>query len=264
MAQSKTINMTAGSNRFELWFSQGDIGVTREVSLTQKGDYFEVPSGAEVRIVGTKPSGFGFNEEVTYDGHVVTITSTLEMTDEVGYIECEIRITKDGLRQGSVNGHLGIEKDPHPDGTVDGSAGEVIPELTRIMEQIHEDVSKAEVLQESEAWAVGQRDGVDVDEDDPTYHNNSKYYATGAAHSADLASGYEASAKEHKDDTQAALAEARLKLAAMEADLAAAIAAKEDAEAAAEAAAHSVTVEGNCSISILPTGQIREVWTTED
>ena len=30
---------------------------------------------------------------------------------------------------------------------------------------------------ESEAWAVGKRDGVDVITSDPVYHNNSKYYA---------------------------------------------------------------------------------------
>lgn len=29
----------------------------------------------------------------------------------------------------------------------------------------------------AEAWAVGQRDGVDVEQTDETYHNNSKYYA---------------------------------------------------------------------------------------
>ena len=29
----------------------------------------------------------------------------------------------------------------------------------------------------AEAWAVGTRDGVPVDSDDPAYHNNSKYYA---------------------------------------------------------------------------------------
>ena len=29
----------------------------------------------------------------------------------------------------------------------------------------------------SEAWAVGQRGGTDVPSTDPTYHNNSKYYA---------------------------------------------------------------------------------------
>lgn len=31
--------------------------------------------------------------------------------------------------------------------------------------------------EDSEAWAVGQRKGVDVSEDDVTYQNNSKYYA---------------------------------------------------------------------------------------
>ena len=31
---------------------------------------------------------------------------------------------------------------------------------------------------ESEAWAVGKRDGVDVITSDPVYHNNSKYYAS--------------------------------------------------------------------------------------
>lgn len=30
---------------------------------------------------------------------------------------------------------------------------------------------------DSEAYALGTRDGVDVEEDDPTYHNNSKYFA---------------------------------------------------------------------------------------
>ena len=31
--------------------------------------------------------------------------------------------------------------------------------------------------EDSEAWAVGKRDGTDVPSSDPTYHNNSKYYA---------------------------------------------------------------------------------------
>lgn len=37
---------------------------------------------------------------------------------------------------------------------------------------------------EAEAWAVGQRDGVDVPSTDETYHNNAKYYAQAAAQSA--------------------------------------------------------------------------------
>lgn len=37
---------------------------------------------------------------------------------------------------------------------------------------------------EAEAWAVGQRDGVDVPSTDETYHNNAEYYAEQAAQSA--------------------------------------------------------------------------------
>lgn len=37
--------------------------------------------------------------------------------------------------------------------------------------------SVLENAEDSEAWAVGQRDGVDVDPSDPAYHNNAKYWA---------------------------------------------------------------------------------------
>ena len=39
----------------------------------------------------------------------------------------------------------------------------------------------------AEAYAVGQRKGVDVEESDPTYHNNAKYYAEQASDSANAA-----------------------------------------------------------------------------
>lgn len=34
--------------------------------------------------------------------------------------------------------------------------------------------------EDAEAWAVGQRAGIDVEEDDETFHNNAKYYADAA------------------------------------------------------------------------------------
>ncbi len=40
---------------------------------------------------------------------------------------------------------------------------------------------------DSEAWAVGQREGVDVPDTDETYQNNSKYYSQQSANSADNA-----------------------------------------------------------------------------
>ena len=43
--------------------------------------------------------------------------------------------------------------------------------------------------EDSEAYAVGKRNGTDVSSDDPTYHNNSKYYAEQAGGSATAAAG---------------------------------------------------------------------------
>lgn len=46
--------------------------------------------------------------------------------------------------------------------------------LTNVQKSEHAAFNSAE---DSEAWAVGQRGGIDVQETDTTYHNNSKYYA---------------------------------------------------------------------------------------
>ena len=63
----------------------------------------------------------------------------------------------------------------------------------------------------SEAWAVGQKNGVDVPTTDPTYHNNSKYYAEQAAdhelnarQDMDSALNYKRAAEAAKDDAVSA------------------------------------------------------------
>lgn len=58
---------------------------------------------------------------------------------------------------------------------------DTIDEALRLVEQYRDEaVASAESAEsdasDSEAYAVGQRDGEDVDIDDPTYHNNAKYY----------------------------------------------------------------------------------------
>lgn len=64
--------------------------------------------------------------------------------------------------------------------------------------------------EDSEAYAVGKRDGVDVGNTDPTYHNNSKYYAGEAASSAGdasdsalAASGSASAADDSAEDSEA-------------------------------------------------------------
>ena len=51
--------------------------------------------------------------------------------------------------------------------------------------QIAVDVQDSASIKTAEAWAVGQRGGVDVQETDPTYHNNAKYYAEQAGENAE-------------------------------------------------------------------------------
>ena len=57
--------------------------------------------------------------------------------------------------------------------------------------------------EDAEAWAVGQRDGSDVESTDPTYHNNSKYHAEQASGSATSAAGSATAAAGSKSDSEA-------------------------------------------------------------
>jgi hypothetical protein len=57
------------------------------------------------------------------------------------------------------------------------------PETFEVVIQV--DVQDSASIKTAEAWAVGQRGGVDVESGDPTYHNNSKYYAGMAGENAE-------------------------------------------------------------------------------
>ncbi len=51
------------------------------------------------------------------------------------------------------------------------------------------DMGSAASEYNAEAWAVGERGGVPVDENDQTYHNNSKWYAEKAGEDSAAAAG---------------------------------------------------------------------------
>lgn len=63
--------------------------------------------------------------------------------------------------------------------------------------------SAATSASNAEAWAVGQRNGSDVPSTDPTYHNNSEYYAGQAGTSATNASASEQAAKLSEQNAKA-------------------------------------------------------------
>ena len=58
--------------------------------------------------------------------------------------------------------------------------------ITQAIAALNEGITRSESsAEDAEAWAVGQRNGVDVPPEDDTYHNNAKYYA-GEAHDSSV------------------------------------------------------------------------------
>ena len=101
--------------------SQNDVGRTLTFNLFEGSTSYSVPSGAVVKIQGTKPSGFGFSETCTVSGNVATIDTTEAMTDESGNIQTELSISYGDVVIGTSNFVLAVEKNPHPDSTTDGT-----------------------------------------------------------------------------------------------------------------------------------------------
>lgn len=121
--------------------SQNDIGRTLTFELFNNSTSYTVPSGATVKIQGTKPSGFGFSETCTVSGNTVTVDTTEEMTDEYGYIDTELSISYSDVVIGTSNFVLAVEKNPHPDTTTDGTQVTALTLSARI-DALEEDVAE--------------------------------------------------------------------------------------------------------------------------
>ena len=158
MAQKINVDTTPGLLMPTLYFSQGDIGREFEINLSSK-DGFTIPAGATVKMVATKPSGFGFEVTGTLTGTVASFTTTETMTNESGRFPAEIRIEYSGDVIGTANFMLSGEINPHPDGTIDGDAEEIIPELTVLVERAE---AAASLLTECSATATTLSAGSDA------------------------------------------------------------------------------------------------------
>ena len=130
MSQTTNLNMIPQRNVRNLYFSQNDVGRVATVNLVDGGTPYSIPIGATVKIQATKPSGLGFSETCTFSGSTVTVTSTATMTDEAGIFPCEIQVTSGGTILGSANFNFFVERNPHPNGTTDGTAESVLNDIT--------------------------------------------------------------------------------------------------------------------------------------
>ena len=102
---------------------------------------------------------------------------------------------------------------------------------------------------ESEAWAVGKRDGVDVVTSDPVYHNNSKYYASVAEQHKSRAVTAETNAKASETSAAESLSNATAQATAAAASAETATDKANDAATSASNAAESATASANSASS---------------
>lgn len=153
MSQTMNVNMTPAPYQQSgvLNCSQYDVGRTILIKLLDEGGAYTIPTGATVKLMATKPSGLGFTETCTWSGNTVTVTTTATMTAEGGKFPAELQITKSGIILGSANFLMKVEKSPHPTNTTDGTADELVNEITALVERAE---SAAETAAEDAAEAA--------------------------------------------------------------------------------------------------------------
>lgn len=159
--------------------SQYDKGQTWIFSIFADGAPFSIPAGSGVTIQGTKPDRTGFQYSCSYSGSQITATEMQQMTILPGDVTTEIRITKDNDIIGSLNFKIRVEPAALADDTeISETDLALIEQAEEILDQVPQILNQmADLKSDAEAWAVGTRDGVPVPATDPTYENNSKYWA---------------------------------------------------------------------------------------
>ena len=193
MAQTINVDMTPGLFMPTLHYSQGDVGREFVINLATR-DGMTIPAGATVTMQATKPSGFGFSVTGTLSGTVATFTTTDTMTDEYGRFQAEIVIAQGTTVIGTTNFWLEGEKNPHPEGTIDGSQGTIIPELTLLVERVETAASSIlDMDVVATTLAAGSQATYSYDEDTNTATFGIPQGEAGAGSAGVVASAYSSS-----------------------------------------------------------------------
>ena len=144
--ENTLLNLVPASYLPEVHLSQYDIGRTITFTLKDGASDYSVPSGASVTVKATKPSGLGFEVACTFNGGVVTLVTTETMTPENGRFPAELSIVSGNTVIGTSNFIFNIERSPHPEGTIDGDAESLLPELTLLVERIEDSNARIESM----------------------------------------------------------------------------------------------------------------------
>ena len=144
--ENTLLNMIPSSYIPEVHLSQYDVGRSIPFKLMDGNSEYSVPSGANIKILATKPSGLGFEVACTFSGNIVTLVNTETMSNESGRFRAELRITSGNVILGTSNFIMNVERSPHPEGTIDGDAETLLPELTLLVERIENSNARIESM----------------------------------------------------------------------------------------------------------------------
>lgn len=147
--QDILLNLVPGAFSPEVHLSQYDKGRVIPFKLVDDKSAYSVPEGAIVKVKATKPSGLGFVVNCTADGDRVTIETAETMSNEFGRFPAELSITAGDVLLGTANFVFNVERSPHPEGTTDGDAEKLIPEITLLVERAEQAASNALSAKES-------------------------------------------------------------------------------------------------------------------
>lgn len=168
--QEFNLNMIPDSEPIVVHVNQYDTEQGRFVIHLYNGDTPYTPSNASVLIEGRKPDGkvfaYGAAHGVSISGNTVTAPCLIQMTAMEGRTLVNLIVKENGASTGTFVFWLDVQETPINQ-HVPASDTE-IPALVALAE---------EQAERSEAWAVGTKNGHPVSATDPTYDNNSKYWA---------------------------------------------------------------------------------------
>lgn len=192
VTQTYKLNMIPNGQIINVHVSQYDIGRTIVFNLYNGAEVFTPAPGTTATIDGTKPDKKGFSVSATISGSTAQFTTTKNMCAVAGDTICEFRLMKNGQNVGTANFILNVERA--------GLADDVDISQTEL--PAYMDAAESS-MRNSEAWAVGTKDGTPVSQSDPQYQNYSKYYAEQANSSALSASDSATSAAGDASDAEA-------------------------------------------------------------
>ena len=186
ITQTINLNLIPGRALPRINATQFDYGSRTLTFAIYNGDQrFTLASGMSARIQGRKPDehAFDYAASVSTANNVITANLTQQMTAAAGEVLCELVITKNSERIGTLNFILDVQEAPLNDDHVvsDSDLPDIITLATQQME------AAAASAKDAEAWAKGTRDGAAIPSTDPAYNKHSKHYADEAAGQAQTA-----------------------------------------------------------------------------